>query len=120
MKPKDGIKNFTRQEATKEAGQDPDFLGRSLFDAIEDGKKTGNYPEWEVSAQIIPPGEAEQYPVNIFDPTKTISQKDYPLIPFGKIVLNETPTNYFQDVEQIAFCPSSIVPGWDITADPSK
>ncbi|KIY01590.1 uncharacterized protein Z520_03142 [Fonsecaea multimorphosa CBS 102226] len=118
MKPKNGVKNFTRQEATKMAGEDPDFLGRSLFNAIEDGKKTGDFPEWEVSAQIIPPNEAEKYPVNIFDPTKTISQKDYPLIPFGKIVLNENPTNYFQEVEQVAFCPTSIVPGWDITADP--
>lgn len=41
-------------------------------------------------------------------------------MPFGKITLNRNVTNYFTEVEQAAFSPANIVPGWDITADPSK
>ena len=118
LKPVLGVKNFTREQATCEAGQDPDFHSRSLWQAIEDakaGKPGCQFPAWDVFAQIIPPVEAEKYPVNIFDPTKVISQKDYPLIPFGKITLNENPDNFFQEVEQISFNPTAIVPGWDVS-----
>lgn len=120
LKPKDGVKNFTREEATKVAGEDPDFLSRSLYDAIENGKKTKNFPEWNVYAQIMRPDQAETYHTNVFDPTKVWSQTDFPLIPFGKITLTENPENYFQEVEQIAFSPTAIVPGWDVTPDPSN
>lgn len=119
MKPPQ-VLNFFREEATKQAGLDPDFMSRSLFNAIEDGKKTGKFPEWTVYAQIKTPKEAEDYPINIFDPTKVWPLSDSPLIPFGKIVLNENPDNFFQEVEQISFSPTAIVPGWDLTADPSK
>ena len=36
----------------------------------------------------------------------------------GKIVLDRNPKNYFAEVEQIAFCPSNMVPG--IEASPDK
>ena len=36
----------------------------------------------------------------------------------GQIVLNRNPKNYFAEVEQIAFCPSNMVPG--IEASPDK
>ena len=114
MKPRAGIKNFTREEATTIAGMDPDYTSRALFEAIENGE----VPQWDVFAQIIPPQEAETYKVNIFDPTKVISQKDYPLIPFGKITLNQNATNFFSEVEGVSFSPTAIVPGWDVTPDP--
>ena len=44
-------------------------------------------------------------------------QADYPLIPVGKMVLNENPSNYFADVEQIAFSPSHLVPGIEPSPD---
>ncbi|MCJ1287164.1 hypothetical protein MMC26_006512 [Xylographa opegraphella] len=114
MKPKAGVANFTREEATRIAGEDPDFMSRSLFNAIA----AKDFPVWDVYVQIIPPQEAQTYKVNIFDPTKVISQADYPLIPFGKITLNENPTNFFSEVEGVSFSPTAIVPGWDVTADP--
>jgi catalase len=114
LKPKGGVKNFHREKATELAGSDPDFTSRALFDAIE----SGDFPEWTVYAQIIPPQEAAGYKTNIFDPTKTISQKDFPLIPFGKITLNKNTTNFFSEVEGVSFSPTAIVPGWDVTADP--
>lgn len=49
----------------------------------------------------------------------TIPTEDFPLIPFGKITLNRNPINYFTEVEQAAFAPANVVPGWDISLDPS-
>jgi catalase len=72
-----------------------------------------------VYAQIIDPQAAENYTTNIFDATKTISEIDFPLIPFGKITLNRNPVNFFSEVEQAGFQPSAIIPGWQVSPDPS-
>jgi catalase len=38
-------------------------------------------------------------------------------MPVGKMVLNRNPENYFAETEQAAFCPASIVPGIELSAD---
>jgi catalase len=38
-------------------------------------------------------------------------------MPVGKMVLNRNPSNFFAEVEQAAFCPASIVPGIEFSAD---
>jgi catalase len=38
-------------------------------------------------------------------------------MPVGKMVLNRNPNNFFAEVEQAAFCPASIVPGIEFSAD---
>lgn len=40
-----------------------------------------------------------------------------PLIPFGRLVLNKNPTNYFAEVEQAAFSPANLVPGIEPSPD---
>lgn len=114
MKTDQGVRNLTQQEATTISGQDPDYTTKDLYEAIE----KGNFPSWTVYAQVIDPLEAEIYHTNIFDATRTVSQKDYPLVPFGKITLNQNVVNYFSEVEQVAFNPTHIVPGWSISPDP--
>ncbi|KAJ9253151.1 hypothetical protein DTO195F2_7212 [Paecilomyces variotii] len=114
LKTDQGVKTLTQDEATTITGKDPDYNTRDLYSAIE----KGNFPTWTVYAQIIDPAEAENYPVNIFDATMTIPTEDFPLIPFGKITLNRNPINYFTEVEQAAFAPANVVPGWDISLDP--
>jgi catalase len=55
-----------------------------------------------------------------FDPldaTKTWPEDKFPLMPVGKMVLNRNPDNFFAETEQAAFCPASIVPGIDFSAD---
>ena len=42
---------------------------------------------------------------------------DYPLVPYGKLVLNRNPDNYFAEVEQAAFAPSHLVPGIEPSLD---
>jgi catalase len=49
--------------------------------------------------------------------TKVVSQKDYPLIPVGKMILNRNPDNYFAEVEQAAFAPTNTVPGIEFSND---
>lgn len=61
--------------------------------------------------------QAAVNPFNPFDITKVWSHADFPLIPVGKLVLNRNPTNYFADIEQIAFSPAHMVPGIEPSPD---
>ena len=59
----------------------------------------------------MPENEAEIYRFDVTDLTKVWPHGDYPLIPVARLVLDRNPTNFFQDVEQAAFCPGNLVPG---------
>lgn len=115
MVPNQGIKNLTQQEAEALGAKDPDYYSRDLFQSIANR----DFPSWEVSAQILSPQQAEAYPVNIFDPTKVWPADFPPVQPFGTITLNQNPARFFDEVEQAAFTPASVVPGWDVTLEPS-
>lgn len=65
--------------------KDPDHQTRDLFTAIE----RGDYPSWNVYAQVMDPKDAVNYRWNIFDMTRVWPHKDYPLRPIGKMTLNE-------------------------------
>ncbi|MCJ1322461.1 hypothetical protein MMC15_007810 [Xylographa vitiligo] len=112
-KPDAGIQNLTAKEAVRLAGEDPDYHVNDLYHAIE----KGDYPTWTLYIQVMDPKEAETYRWNIFDMTKIWPHHDYPLIPIGKLTLNQNPDNYFQDIEQAAFSPSNMVPGVAPSAD---
>ncbi len=113
FKTKQGIQNFTREEAVEVGGKDPDHATRDLFDAIA----RGDYPGWRVCVQIMTEAEALDYHLNPFDLTKVWPHGDFPLVEFGELVLDRNPENYFQDVEQAAFEPSNIVPGIGFSPD---
>lgn len=108
-----GVKNMTDEVATKAAGEDTDYLLHDLFDAIEQK----DYPSWKVYVQILPYEEGLHYKHDIFDITKVVSHKDYPLVEVGEFTLNENPTNYFEDVEEAAFAPANMVPGIEPSLD---
>ncbi|MEO6397744.1 MAG: catalase [Tepidiformaceae bacterium] len=108
-----GIKNLMADEAAELAGKDPDHSTRDLFEAIA----RGDYPAWRVCVQIMPEAEAATYHINPFDVTKVWPHGDYPLIEIGELVLDRNPQNYFADIEQAAFEPSSIVPGIGFSPD---
>lgn len=94
-------------------GVNPYFSNYDLWDHID----RGEFPSWTMYVQLIPEAEGEKYKYDIYDDTKTISHKDYPLIPFGKFVLNKNPVNYFCEVEQVAFAVSHMVPGIEPSND---
>jgi len=109
-----GFKVLDNQKAGELAGSNPEYGIQSLFEAIE----SKQYPSWTVYIQTMTPEQAENFRYNVLDLTKVWSHKEFPLREFGKIVLNETPKNYFAEVEQAAFSPSHLVPGIEPSADP--
>ncbi|WP_082235648.1 catalase KatA [Halobacillus massiliensis] len=114
FKSEQGIKNIDEETGNKIAGENPDYKTGDLYEAIE----KGSYPSWKVYVQIMPLEEAQTYRFDPFDVTKVWSQKDYPLIEVGRMVLDQNPENYFAEVEQAAFSPGRFVPG--IEASPDK
>ncbi len=109
-----GIKCLSGEEAARIAGEDPDYSGRDLFEAIE----RKEFPRWNMKIQIMPEKDAETCAYNPFDLTKVWPHKDYPLIDLGVLELNRNPDNYFAEVEQAAFSPSNLPPG--IGSSPDK
>ncbi|XP_056383683.1 catalase [Hyla sarda] len=108
-----GIRNLTVEEAQRLSAEDPDYGIHDLYEAIANG----NYPSWTFYIQVMTFEQAERFQFNPFDLTKIWPHKDYPLIPVGKMVLNRNPTNYFAEVEQIAFDPSNMPPGIEPSPD---
>lgn len=127
-----GIKNLDVQRAAELSASDPDYAVRDLFNSI--GRE--DYPEWKMFIQVMTFEEAANHPLNPFDVTKVQesntfnfefklifysqvwSQREFPLIEVGKILLNRNPKNYFAEIEQLAFAPSHLVPG--ILPSPDK
>ncbi|MET3119552.1 catalase [Undibacterium sp. GrIS 1.8] len=113
-RPKLGLQSTIWDETVKIAGADPDFHRRDMFNSIS----SGNFPEWELSVQIFTQEEADQFPFDHLDATKLIPEELIPLKVVGRMVLNRWPDNFFAETEQVAFCPSHLVPGIDFSNDP--
>jgi catalase len=94
-------------EAVKISGADPDFHRRDLFEAIAGG----NFPEFELGFQILDDKMADKLPFDVLDATKIIPEEVVPVEIVGKMVLDRNPENFFAETEQVAFCPSHVVPG---------
>ncbi|MGB9927765.1 MAG: catalase [Methanosarcina sp.] len=112
-KPKLGVHNFDRLNATKIAGEDPDYLTSDLWNAID----SGDYPEYELYVQMMNISEEMDQTFDPLDDTKTWPEDKFPLIPVGKMVLDRNPDNFFTQVEESAFCPANLVPGIEFSAD---
>ncbi|MEO8011727.1 MAG: catalase, partial [Dokdonella sp.] len=113
-RPKLGLQSTTWDEAVKIAGADPDFHRRDLFEAIE----SGAYPEWDLAVQLFSEEDAAKFPFDHLDSTKLIPEELVPLQVIGRMVLDRWPDNFFAETEQVAFCPSHLVPGIDFSNDP--
>ena len=101
-------------EAVKICGADSDFHRRDLYEAID----SGAFPEFELAFQIIDQATADSLPFDILDATKLVPEEVVPIEIVGKMVLDRNPDNFFAETEQVAFCPSHIVPGIDFSDDP--
>jgi len=113
FKTRQGIRNFTQEQADEMRGKNPDYAQYDLFDAIH----KSDFPKWRVCVQIMPEMEAQNYQINPFDLTKVWPHKDCPLMEVGELVLDRNPENYFAEVEQAAFEPKNIVPGMGYSPD---
>ena len=113
-RPKLGLQSTIWDETVKICGADQDFHRRDMFDAIA----AGNFPEWEFAVQLFTQKEADKFPFDHLDATKLIPEELVPLKVIGRMVLNRWPNNFFAETEQVAFCPSHVVPGIDFSNDP--
>jgi len=113
-RPKLGLQSTIWDETVKITGADPDFHRRDMFDAIA----AGDFPEWEFAVQLFTQKEADRFPFDHLDATKLIPEELVPLKVIGRMVLNRWPNNFFAETEQVAYCPSHVVPGIDFSNDP--
>lgn len=113
FKTKQGIDNFTAEEADYMKSVDLDYSQRDLYSSIE----KGDFPKWTVQIQVMPEAEAATYHLNPFDLTKVWPHADYPVIEIGEFELNRNPKNYFAEIEQSAFEPRNVVPGMGFSPD---
>ena len=112
-KPMAGAETIDRHEAARLAGEDPDIATRDLWDTIA----SGGMVEYELKVQIMDVADEFKQSFDPLDPTKTWPEDKFPLMPVGKMVLNRNPENYFAEVEQAAFCPATLIPGIEPSAD---
>jgi len=113
-RPKLGNSSVLWDEAVKISGADADFHRRDLWNAIAGG----DFPEFELGLQIFDERTANRFEFDILDATKVIPEEFVPVQMVGKMVLDRNPDNFFAETEQVAFCPSHIVPGIDFSEDP--
>ncbi len=113
-RPKLGAHSLVWDEALKLGGADPDFHRRDLWNAIE----SGNFPEYDFGVQAFDQKTADSFDFDVLDPTKIIPEEIVPITVLGKMVLDRNVDEFFAETEQVAFCPSHLVPGIDFTNDP--
>ena len=113
-RPKLGLQSTIWDETMKISGADQDFHRRDMFEAIA----AGNFPEWEFAVQLFTQAEADRFPFDHLDATKLIPEELVPLKVIGRMVLDRWPNNFFAETEQVAYCPSHVVPGIDFSNDP--
>jgi catalase len=113
-KPVLGAHSLVWDEASKLMGKDADFHRRDLFDSIE----RGDLPEFELGLQVVKEEDVLRYGFDLLDATKLLPEELVPVRLVGKLTLDRNPTNYFAEVEQVAFCVGNVVPGVDFTNDP--
>ncbi len=113
-RPKLGMQSLIWDEALKLNGADPDYHRRDLWTSIDGG----DFPEWELAVQLFHEDFAKKFDFDVLDASKIIPEEQIPLRIIGRMVLDRNPANFFTETEQVAFCPTHIVPGIDFTNDP--
>ncbi|HVJ56029.1 MAG TPA: catalase [Aliidongia sp.] len=103
-----GLKGMTLEE-TKTA--DTNYATKDLYDNIA----RGNFPKWDLYAQLLTADQVAKLSYDGFDDTKTWN--DVPETKVGTMTLNKVPDNYFEYTEQSAFCPCVMVPGIEPSPD---
>lgn len=80
-----GAKGMKLAEAKHLAGTEPKYHTKDMWNHIA----AGDYPQWIMYAQVMPPEDAKKYEWNIFDMTKVWPHKDYPLQEMARLTLNK-------------------------------
>lgn len=108
-----GEKNLTAAEAAALQGKDFQHASVDLYEHIQKGMN----PAWELYVQMLKPADLDKFDFNPLDATKIWPEDIVPLQLVGKMTLNRMPDNYFQETEQSAFSPGTLVPGIEASED---
>jgi catalase len=112
-KPKQGERNLTQEEANALQATQIEHATLDLRNAIE----TGNFPQWDLYVQMLKKEDFEKLDFNPVDVTKVWPEKVAKSTLVGTMTLNKNPENYFQEVEQAAFSPATLIPGIEASED---
>lgn len=108
-----GVRTLTAEEAAKVQSQDFQHATVDLYENI----RKGNFPSWELYVQQLKASEFDKLDFNPLDPTKVWPEQVAKLVLVGKMTLNRVPGNFFDEVEQSAFAPGTLVPGIEPSED---
>jgi catalase len=111
--PQQAVKNLTAEEAEQIQAKSIEHATLDLRTEIE----KGNFPKWDLHVQMLKKEDFPELDFNPVDVTKIWPEKVAKSVKVGTMTLNENPTNYFQQVEQAAFSPGSLIPGIEPSED---
>ncbi|USG68281.1 catalase [Brevibacillus ruminantium] len=111
--PFDGVQVIDRHEAARLASENPDYAGKDLYDTLASGRTV----EYGLYIQLMNPEDEALLPFDPLDDTKVWDRRQYPLLPVGRLVLNRNTSNFMEQVEKIAFSPSNLLEGAELSDD---
>ncbi|HFK5507729.1 catalase [Elizabethkingia anophelis] len=112
-RPIQGEKNLTQEEANKIQSTQIEHATLDLRNSIDQGK----FPKWELYVQMLKKEDFDSLDFNPLDPTKIWPDSIARYVKVGTMTLNRNPENYFQEVEQAAFAPGTLIPGIEPSED---
>lgn len=112
-KPQQGERNLTADEAAQIQSHSIEHATMDLHTAIA----SGNYPKWDLYVQLLKKEDFDKLDFNPLDVTKVWPEAVAALHLAGTMTLNKNVDNYFQEVEQSAFSPATLVPGIEPSED---
>lgn len=107
------IRNLTAQEASVIQSQSIEHATLDLYHEID----KGNFPKWDLYVQMLKKEDFDALDFNPLDVTKIWPDKIAKSVKVGTMTLNQNPSNYFQQVEQSAFSPGTLVHGIEPSED---
>ena len=106
-----GIDNLDLDEVAKVQSKDFQNLTRDLYENIADKQ----YPQWDLYIKVMSPSDLNNFKYNPLDVTKVWT--NIPEKKVGTMTLDRTPTNFFQDTEQVAMSPANLIQGIEPSED---
>lgn len=111
--PQQTVKNLTQAEADKIQSTAIEHATVDLYTEIA----KGNFPKWDLYVQMLKREDFDKLDFNPVDVTKIWPEAVAKSVKVGTMTVNGNPTNYFQQVEQAAFSPGTLVPGIEPSED---
>jgi catalase len=108
-----GERNLTMEEAAEQQAKDFQHATVDLYSSI----KSGKFPSWELYVQMLKASDFDKLDFNALDATKIWPEAVAKSRLVGKMTLNRIPGNFFDEVEQSAFSPGTLVPGIEPSED---